>query len=52
MNTSTSIGGLDSEEVVRLSEDFDHYDRDKDGLMEYGEFVRFLSKPNSPHVLG
>jgi calmodulin len=28
--------------VARLREDFHHYDRNKDGLMEYSEFVSFL----------
>lgn len=43
MNTNIFAPTLESGEIARLREDFDHYDRNKDGLMEYGEFVRFLS---------
>ena len=29
-------------DVARLREDFDYYDRNDDGLLQYDEFVRFL----------
>jgi calmodulin len=32
----------DATEIARLREDFDSFDRNDDGLMEYGEFVHFL----------
>jgi Ca2+-binding EF-hand superfamily protein len=32
---------------VRLREDYEYYDRNKDGLMEYGEFVNFLNALNA-----
>jgi calmodulin len=30
-------------EIARLREDFEYYDRNKDGLMEFDEFTRFLN---------
>jgi len=33
----------DAAEIARLREDFDYFDRDKDGVMEFEEFVRFLT---------
>jgi Ca2+-binding EF-hand superfamily protein len=30
-------------DIARLREDFNYYDRNRDGLMEYQEFVRFLN---------
>jgi Ca2+-binding EF-hand superfamily protein len=32
-----------SADTARLREDFDYFDRNDDGLMEYDEFVHFLS---------
>jgi calmodulin len=33
----------DAAEIARLREDFDYFDRNDDGLMEFEEFVRFLN---------
>jgi len=33
----------DEAEIARLREDFDYFDRNKDGVMEFEEFVRFLT---------
>ncbi len=38
---------LDAAEFARLHEDFDYYDRNDDGLMEYEEFVHFLKALNA-----
>ena len=32
----------DATEIERLREDFEYFDRNDDGLMEFPEFVRFL----------
>jgi calmodulin len=42
MNVETNAFLRDAAEIARLREDFDYYDRNQDGLMEYEEFVRFL----------
>jgi calmodulin len=34
---------LNAAEIARLREDFNYFDRNNDGLMEFEEFVRFLS---------
>ena len=34
--------GLNRGEIARVREDFNYYDRNKDGLIEYSEFVAFL----------
>ena len=33
---------LNATEIARLREDFEYFDRNNDGLMEFEEFVRFL----------
>jgi Ca2+-binding EF-hand superfamily protein len=42
MDTHTVEPPREVGDVARLREDFDYYDRNDDGLMEYEEFVRFL----------
>jgi Ca2+-binding EF-hand superfamily protein len=42
MISKVNISLRDATEIARLREDFEYYDRNKDGLMEYDEFVRFL----------
>ena len=41
MNTTETKRPGD-EAKAELREDFEHFDRDHDGLMEYGEFMQFL----------
>lgn len=33
----------DAGDVARLREDYEHFDSDGDGRLEYGEFARFLA---------
>lgn len=42
MISATAEPIRDTGDVARLREDFEYYDRNDDGLMEYEEFVRFL----------
>ena len=42
MSVSTARVARDESVIARLSEDFDYYDRDCDGLMEYAEFILFM----------
>jgi calmodulin len=42
MNNTVSRNTPEPGDVARLRKDFDYYDRNDDGLMEYDEFVRFL----------
>jgi len=37
----------DDSVVARLCEDFEYFDRNDNGLMEYEEFMRFLGAPDS-----
>jgi calmodulin len=40
---NTDAGLREAGEIARLREDFEYYDRNKDGLMEFDEFTRFLN---------
>jgi calmodulin len=42
MNTHIAEPLREIGDAARLREDFDYYDRNDDGLIEYDEFVRFL----------
>src|SRR5690606_22599253 len=42
MNENVTPAPFDAEQLAELREDFDHFDRNKDGRMELGEFVHFL----------
>jgi calmodulin len=42
MNAKVNPLLRDAREIERLREDFEYYDRNQDGLMDYEEFVRFL----------
>jgi Ca2+-binding EF-hand superfamily protein len=42
MNQKISPAIQDVTEIARLREDFDYFDRNDDGLLEFDEFVRFL----------
>jgi calmodulin len=40
---SVSKPRRDGENVARLREDYDYFDSNRDGRLEYGEFARFLA---------
>jgi Ca2+-binding EF-hand superfamily protein len=43
MTASVSKPVRDPADVARLREDYEHFDSDSDGRLEYGEFARFLA---------
>lgn len=47
MHESVNPATRDPAEIARLREDYDSFDSNKDGLMEYEEFVRFLEALNA-----
>jgi len=42
MNDGTSAPPLTSEALAELREDFDQFDNDGDGLLEFDEFLEFM----------
>jgi calmodulin len=43
MGPNTTPQLREAGDAARLREDFEYYDRNQDGLMQYEEFVRFLN---------
>jgi calmodulin len=41
--TATPPAQPDNVDIARLREDFLHFDTNRDGRLEYGEFARFLA---------
>jgi Ca2+-binding EF-hand superfamily protein len=42
MQTKINPARLNAAELARLREDFTHFDRNRDGFMQFDEFTRFL----------